>query len=230
MADKKIFEKKIDRIRGAVESLPYFSIDDLATIVTDKEYLKQTLNRLIKKGEIISLKRGAYVNKIYLDEINRKNNFNNYVEFIGNIIYEPCYLSVEYVLEKYGVLSEGIAILTFVSTKKTNKFSNELGTFKYFNIKEELFTGFEIKNKGDFLIAEASLAKALFDFLYYRKNILFAEGQIDELRLNIDILTKKDFAEMKKYVARENSKRMLKIFNYLFKEYDKNNSRAKKNN
>jgi predicted transcriptional regulator of viral defense system len=230
MAEKKIFENKIDRIRRGIENLPYFSIDDLATVNTDKDYLKKTLSRLIEKGEIVSLKRGMYVSKIYLEEVNRKNKFNDYSEFIGNIVYDPSYLSTEYVLEKYGVLSEGVVTLTSVSIKKTNKFSNDLGVFKYFNIKEKLFTGFEIKTKGDFLIAEASLAKALFDFLYYRKNILFTEDQIDELRLNLDVLTKKDFVEMKEYIVRDNSKRMQKIFNYLIKEYGKNNSRAKKNN
>jgi predicted transcriptional regulator of viral defense system len=216
-------DKKINLLKKAIDDLPYFSIDDLVNIEPKRDSLRIMLSRLSKRDKIISLKRGIYVSKTYLEEIKRTNRFNDYAEFIGSVIYEPSYLSMEYVLDKYGILSEGVMALTFVSAKKTNRFSNELGIYKYHNIKKELFDGFEIKNKGDFSIAEASLAKALFDFLYYRKNILFNKEQLEELRLNLDSLSKKDISSLKKYITRENSKRMLEIFDYLIKQYDKNN-------
>ena len=214
----EVRKNKSSKIREAIEKLPYFTIDDLMPIEKDKNYLKVLLYRFSKNGTVKSLKRGMYVSKNFLDNINRKNSISRYVEFVGNIIYEPSYLSLEYVLEKYGVMSESVNSYTLVSKKKTNKFSNHLGIFKYYNIKEELFTGFEINKSGDFLIAEATLAKALFDFLYFRKNILFSAEQIDELRLNLDSFAKKDFKELEEYVYLEKSKKMRKIFNYLTKK------------
>ena len=214
----EVRKNKSSKIREAIEKLPYFTIDDLMPIEKDRNYLKILLYRFSKNGTVRSLKRGIYVSKNFLDNINKKNSISRYVEFVGNIIYEPSYLSLEYVLEKYGVMSESVNSYTLVSKKKTNKFSNHLGIFKYYNIKEELFTGFEINKSGDFLIAEATCAKALFDFLYFRKNILFSAEQIDELRLNLDSFAKKDFKELEEYVYLEKSKKMRKIFNYLTKK------------
>lgn len=213
----KIEKNKSTEIREAIEKLPYFTISDLTPIEKNRNYLKILLNRFSKNGTIKSLKRGMYASGIFLNNINRKNTINEYCEFVGNIIYDPSYLSLEYVLEKYGIMSESVNAYTLVSEKKTNKFSNHLGMFKYYNIKEELFTGFKISKKGDFLIAEATLAKALFDFLYFRKNILFSKEQIEELRLNLDNFIKKDFKELEKYVILEKSKKMREIFNYLVK-------------
>ena len=133
-------------------------------------------------------------------------------------MYEPSYLSMEYTLEKYGVLTETTRSFTLVTKKKTQRFSNDFGIFKYYHLQKKLFQGFKITRKNDFIIAEASLAKALFDFLYFRKNILFNEKQLDELRLNLDNLNKKDFKELEKYIKLEKSKKMRIIFDYLIKK------------
>lgn len=214
----EIKKNKSKKIEEAVKHLPYFTISDLAPVEKKKDYLKVLFYRLSKRGKIKSLKRGMYVSENFLESINRKNAINEYSEFIGNIIYKPSYLSLEYVLEKYGVLSESVNSFTLVSEKKTERISNYLGIFKYYKIKEILFAGFKIRKKGDFLIAEATLAKALFDFLYFRKNILFSDKQIDELRLNLDSFAEKDFKELEKYVNLEKSKKMKAIFDYLIKK------------
>lgn len=214
----KTMENKSKKIKEAIENLPYFTISDLAPLEKDKNYLKVLLYRLSRQGKIRSLKRGMYASEKFLESINRKNAINEYAEFVGNIIYEPSYLSLEYVLEKYGVLSESVNSLTLVSEKKTNKFFNYLGVFKFHNIKKDLFIGFTIKKKGDFFVAEATLAKAMFDFLYFRKNILSSDEQIDELRLNLDSFARKDIRELEKYVNLEKSKKMREIFNYLMKK------------
>jgi predicted transcriptional regulator of viral defense system len=209
---------KSEKIKETVKNLPYFSIADLAPLEKNRNYLKVLFYRLSKRGEIKSLKRGIYVSKNFLENVQRKNFFDEYCEFVGNIIYEPSYLSLEYVLEKYGVMSEAVNSFTLVCEKKTKRLSNYLGIFKYYSIKKELFVGFKIKKKNGFSIAEATLAKALFDFLYFRKNILFSVKQIDELRLNLDNCTKKDLKELKYYVDLEKSKKMKDIFEYLTKK------------
>ena len=84
--------------------------------------------------------------------------------------------------------------------------------------EESLSGRFFIVIKGDFFVAEATLAKAMFDFLYFRKNILSSDEQIDELRLNLDSFARKDIRELEKYVNLEKSKKMREIFNYLMKK------------
>ena len=58
-------------------------------------------------------------------------------------------------------------------------------------------------------------AKALFDYLYLRKNVLPNKEAVIELRLNVENLTRSDIKEIRKYIALEGSKKLKKIFNYL---------------
>jgi predicted transcriptional regulator of viral defense system len=213
MANFKKTKSKL--IEEAINDLPYFTIDNLAPIEKNKDYLKMLFYRLAKRKQTIALKRGMYVSHSFLDNVEKKNIVKEYYEFVANIIYKPSYLSLEYVLEKYGILTETVNNFTLVTEKKTFKLTNVLGVFKYYHIRERLFRGFKITKKENFLIAEASLAKALFDFLYFRKNILATEEQIAELRLNMNNFSQSDFKELEKYIKLEGSKRMKMIFNYL---------------
>ena len=208
------------RILKAIEELPYFRITDLVSINKNKEYLKTFLYRLKNRGKIKALKKGFYVSSEYLNQIEKSGAVNDYYEFLGNILYQPSYLSGEYVLQKYSILSETVNAFTLVSRKKTNRFLNDFGIFKYYHIKEDLFFGFESKNKSGFIIAEATLAKALFDFLYFRKNILNSLDEIRALRLNLENMTNADWKEFKKYIKLEKSKKMLAIFNWLNSLYE----------
>ena len=207
-------------VLNAIEELPYFNIRNLKIVDIGKEYLRIVISRLKKRGKIIALKRGVYVSTRYLNQITNRGATGLYNEFVANTIYQPSYLSCEYILEKYGIMSEAVMVITSVSTKKTNKFDNELGTFKYYSIKKELFTGFEIKQTENFSIAEASLAKALFDFLYFRKKFLNSLGEIKALRLNLENLKRKDWRELGRYIKFEDSKKMREIYNHLTRLYE----------
>ena len=206
-------------IKG-INELPYFRISDLVSFCNNSGYLKRFLFRQKKRGKIITLKRGIYVSTEYLNRIKNDSSANAYYELVANIIYQPSYLSCEYVLQKYGIMSEAVTVITSVSTKKTNKFTNDLGIFRYYSIREKLFTGFTIKQKGDFTIAEASVAKALFDFMYFRKTFLNSLSEVKALRLNLENLKKKDFLELKKYIRLEKSKKMQTIYNHLVELYE----------
>ena len=217
---RKNIEKYSKQISEAIKTLPYFRIEDLISMNKDTHYLKIFVYRLKKRGKIKSIKRGIYVSENYLNLAEKQGIINSYYEFLGNILYQPSYLSAEYVLQKYSILSESVNSFTLVSRKKTNRFLNDFGSFKYYHIKEDLFTGFESKNKNGFLITEATLAKALFDFLYFRKNILNSLDEIKSLRLNLENLKPADLKELKRYIKLEKSKKMLVIFNWLIELYE----------
>jgi len=209
--------KKSEKIKKAIINLPYFLVDNLLVIENNKNYIKVLLSRLSKKEEIVSLKKGVYVSKKYLDDIEKKHDINNYLEFLANILYPPSYLSLEYVLSEHNILSESSYNFILITKNKTKKFSNKMGLFDYHHIKDDLFTGFRTIKINNFLIYKASVAKALFDFLYLRKNILLNKETVKELRLNLDNFQKKDISELKKYINIEGSKKMEKIFNILWK-------------
>jgi len=201
---------------SVAEKLPYFTIESLRSMEKDKNYLKIFLSRYSKKGKIIRLKRGLYVSKNFIDEAQAKGTFSSYLEFLANTIYPSSYLSLEYILYKHNILTEVPVNFTLITTNKTAKFTNKMGSFFYHKIKDSLFAGFKVFEKDGFFIYEATKAKALFDSLYLRKNLLMDKKAVEELRLNVENLNKKDKGELEKYVELENSKKMKGIFNWLF--------------
>ncbi|OPY73246.1 MAG: hypothetical protein A4E62_00562 [Syntrophorhabdus sp. PtaU1.Bin002] len=212
MRNDEIRTKKILKLAG---TLPFFGAADLAPIGEKRAYLNIILSRYAKRGAMLHLRRNLYVTKAYLDNAERRGIYSDYIEFIANKLYSPSYLSLDYVLHEHNMLTEIPRNITSVGLRKTDSFSNELGTFIYHNIKEELFLGFAVVKKGGFSILKASKAKALFDFLYFRKRLLVDKLAMEELRLNLDEFTKDDLKEIEGYVEREGTPRMKEIFNWL---------------
>lgn len=208
---------KISRIIEAAKQLPVFTLDDLASIETDKNYLRILLSRHVKSGNIIRLKKGMYVAREYLDRVEKGGRIRAYAEFISGVLYEPSYLSLEYVLHQHGVITEMPAAVTMIARKKTVSFVTPFGAYQYHCIKPPLFVGFMSKKDGDYVIFRASLAKALFDFLYLRKNQLANEAAVGELRLNLEPFTRGDKIELARYVDLEGSARMKNIHKILWK-------------
>jgi hypothetical protein len=70
------------------------------------------------------------------------------------------------------------------------------------------------------LIYEASLEKALFDYFYFKRKIVFEVSFFEELRLNLE---KINFKKFEKIVKKYNNKKLNKVLVYLKKI--KNDSR-----
>ena len=202
-------------IFALVKKLPFFDFSDIAPVEKNRTYLAVLSSRHVKSGRFVRLKKDFYVTKEYVDETQKNGTFNFYLKFLANVLYRPSYLSLEYVLFKHNLITELTVNFTSITTSKTKHFSNNLGKFFYHKIKEGLFTGFDITKEGDFTVLKATKAKALFDFLYLRKNILVDEKSVEELRLNLNNLTAGDMRELKKYVNLEGSGKMKNIFNLL---------------
>ena len=148
-----------------LNSASYFTKNTLQQVVPiNDNALYSNIKRWIKQNIIMQLKRGMYVTNDYYIRLPEKQAYR---EFIANKLKVPSYLSLEYVLQKYSLLTEGVYAFTSITLKKTNTYQNKLGLFTYSNISQGLFTGYKIVGKEGFQIKEASKAKALFDFLYF---------------------------------------------------------------
>lgn len=200
------------RIFAAAGELPYFDLSDLAGVETDRIYLKILLSRYHKSGKVIRLKKGVYVTKDYIDTVRGKGRLSVYLEFLANILYRPSYLSLEYILYQHNLLTEIPVNFTLITKNKPVGFRNRFGGFFYRKVKQELFCGFDIIRDGDFSIMRATKAKALFDYLYLRKNSVAIPASITGLRLNLSQLNRPEKAELGKYVAIEGSKKMRAIY------------------
>lgn len=140
----------------------------------------QQLSRWEKSGEILRLKRGSYITeKFYLTH----KEDERFPAFVSGVVEPFSYLSREYVLARYGVLTEATYPVTAVTSKNTKRISNLTGQYHYYHLTERLWGGYREASCWGVRCREASLAKALFDYLYGRK--IRVKGLVEEERLNI---------------------------------------------
>ncbi|MFH1232915.1 MAG: hypothetical protein V1651_03595 [Patescibacteria group bacterium] len=200
------------KILKRFEEFPYFTKTNLKLFQdnSDSSFDKNIQNWL-KKGLIKKIKNGFYVTEKYFSQ---ENEITLYQEFIANKLVFPSYLSAEYVLQKYNILTEAVYGFTSITIKSTRSYENFLASFRYYNIKKELFLGFQEINFKKNKILIASLAKALFDFIYIKKDGFqeFSKQEIKEMRLNLDEITEKDLKEFKKYVDLSKDQKMLNFY------------------
>lgn len=170
--------------------------------------LSENIKRWLKKGLLIQLKKGVYVTSKFYHTV---SNRQSYIEFVANVLKNPSYLSTEYVLQKYSMLTESVFAVTSVSRKKTRQYHNALGTFQYASIKENLFTGFYTIERDGLPILQATKAKALFDFLYFRiwRSPDINKSLIESYRLNLSEFSKIDLVEFEGYIKRSEIKKFL---------------------
>jgi len=198
-----------------LEALPFFTLEALKSQLGKNPL--PTIKYNLRIGKFIKLKRGVYVTQEFVKKVKYQGKFEDYLEFLATKLISPSYLSLEYHLFKSGVLSESCFSLTLITTKTPRVIKNNLGTFAYYNIKEGLFSGFNIKIRGEFEIKCATLAKAIFDYLYLKKRTLRVINKevIGELRLNLDEVKFSDWQEFKKYLSLAKSKKLETIFKFL---------------
>jgi len=209
---------KFEFLKQSTQNLMILNKNLLRTLESEESVLDFNIKYWIKTGKLVQLEKGKY---IVAEVFDRERNKDIYLEYITSKLVEPSYLSVEYVLSKYQILSEPVQSITSVTTKKTREINNKLGVFRYYSISNKLFKGYNIKNIDNFVVAEAKKSKALFDFLYFRflKNSEVSLVAVQNLRLNWENITKEEFEDAKKYSEFTSSKRVKKIFQIIKDEY-----------
>ncbi len=200
-----------------IKSLFFFTKDTLRLLEKNTFNLDANLKYWVKKEKVIRLKKGFYLIKSQFEKYGDKEG---YLEYLANRIYEPSYLTGEYVMSKYGLLTEAVYSITSITTNKTKIFENKLGKFMYYSIKPKLFIGYTIKKFFDTNIFIAKKTKAVFDFLYLRflKKTPINEKSVQELRINWENLSKKEFKEIKKFGLLADSPRIKKVINLIEKK------------
>ncbi len=201
-----------------LSNLLIFSKETLRQMEEDNDRLDFNINYWLKKGNIIALKKGVYVLK---EKWERETNKDDYLEYISNQLYQPSYLSGEYVMNKYGLLTEAVYGITSMTTKTTKEYTNSLGNFRYSSLSPALFWGFEIKKKSSFSVLVAKKSKAVFDFLYLRfiKNSPVNRKVIHELRINWENMTNKELEELKQYGRKTKSIRIHQVIDIITDSY-----------
>ncbi|MEA1962989.1 MAG: hypothetical protein U9M94_01990 [Patescibacteria group bacterium] len=191
-------------------------------ILRNFEPRENTLNANIKywlkNKELILLKKGVYILK---DKYEKETQKNLYLEYIANQLTQPSYISTEYILAKYQILSEPVNTITSITTKTTKEITNNLCSFRYYSICPALFIGYEIKYFYNSPVLTATKSKALFDYLYIRflKNYPINDNSIKNLRINWENITKSEFVKTCSYRPLARSKKIKKVLDLIKKLY-----------
>lgn len=198
------------------EQTPYFTIEGFrqSTGMDSPEQTRMLLHRWMKAGRILSLKKGMYMTQRFFELHVRDAVFT---EAISTIIFPQSYLSLEFILQKHNILTEATYPITCITPKNTRKITNQLGVFWYRSIRPDLYYGFVAREYNGIRFFTASLAKALFDYLYLRPiSAAYRSEKTDlaeELRLNLDEIEKNEQDEFALYVKKSQSRKMTEILN-----------------
>lgn len=147
---------------------------------------------------------------------------HNETEFnpaVSAIILPQSYLSLHYILQRHGILTEVTYAVTGVTQKNTRTIENQLGIYEYHHIKPELYKGFSHHEYNGVRYYIASKARALFDLFYFyplpRKYRRAQTNLTEDHRLNIDDFSLNDREEFAGYILDSDSPKMEYVFENL---------------
>jgi predicted transcriptional regulator of viral defense system len=103
----------------------YIEAQNLMPLLSEYTNPRDFISRLVKKGDLIRLKNGFFV---IADKI--KKSPVPYAQ-IANLLYGPSYISFEWALSYYGMIPEGVYVITNAAATKSKSYRTPLGTFDY---------------------------------------------------------------------------------------------------
>lgn len=207
---------KTNTALAVFENFPYFTMEGFRQVAEESQVkpvsIPVILFRWMKTGKIIQIKKGVYMARRFYELYSGELNF---APAVSAVIRPQSYVSLEYVLQREGILTEITYPVTAVSMKNTWVIENDLGTFAYRHIKPEMYLGYQMGEFHGVPFAIASRAKALFDYLYLRPAPLALSysgyNLADDLRLNLEEFLPRDRDEFAGYVNRSRQRKLERI-------------------
>ncbi len=134
-----------------------FRLRDIALILGERDFesLNKKLNYYVRTGKLLNPRKGIYAKPDYSSE-----------EF-ACILYTPSYISLEYVLQKAGVLFQ------FTISYLSRSIEVEDKTFLYRKIKGEIMANTKGIDRQIDQVNIASGERAFLDLLYLNKTYYF---------------------------------------------------------
>lgn len=178
---------------------PCFDYQWLMDQLKDHKSPRAKVTQLLKKNEMIRVKKGLYLPA-------SKYNKPCSKELLANLIYGPSYISLEYALAYYGLIPERVETITSVTNKRHKRFSTPIGMFLYKYLSHKYYSlGFNIIRNGNSAFFIATKEKALCDMIYFNKSVNSQKDVksflFEELRIEPDLITDIDITLLQKIVS-----------------------------
>lgn len=199
------------------EAMPYFTIEgfrQMAGMDSPDQVVRNALYRWVKAGHLLQLKKGVYMTRRFHEQHRGDYLFS---AAVSAVLIPQSYVSLEFILQRHNLLTEVTYPITCITLKVTRRIVNEIGTYWYRNIRPDLYRGFTITEYFGIRVAQATLGKALFDYLYLRPLPAAYQSMklnlAEELRLNLEELSRADRDEFSSFVEESQSRKMNYILN-----------------
>jgi predicted transcriptional regulator of viral defense system len=180
--------------------LPYFDLATIAQLSGEPRHsLRMQLSRLVKQGNLVSLRRGMYT----LGNPYRKLDPNP--ALLANRIYTPSYLSFHWALAYYDLIPEAVYMYTSATTRVPRLFQNDFGSFRYRHVKPDCFTGYQTMEIDRQKVLIATPEKALLDLWHIEDGEWTTERMAGMRFQNFEAVSPEKLA---KYSALFNSPRL----------------------
>jgi hypothetical protein len=137
------------------DSRTVFRFKDIAMLTGETNFtsINKKLNYLVKKGKLLNPRKGVYVKKDYNKEE------------LACILFTPAYISLEYVLQRSGVIFQYDSAITAVSyLSRTVAVDNQSYVFR--KIKNQLLVNTKGVTQLDNHVNMAKPERAFLDVLY----------------------------------------------------------------
>ncbi len=97
----------------------------LLPLLADYKRPNDKIARWLATGELVQLRKGLYV----LGAPWRSTPVS--LPLVANVLFGPSYVSLEFALGAHGLIPEGVATLTSVTTRRSRQVTTPLGVFSY---------------------------------------------------------------------------------------------------
>ena len=176
---------------------------------------KSKIKRLCDEGKLIHISHGIYADDLSISNV-----------MASSYIYGPSYVSFDYVLSSYSLISEfglNVTCATF-GKNKTKYYQTPKGLIIYRDIPKKVFPyGVERKSVDGYVYFIATKEKAFCDYLYTRPYqatsiVDFKSYLFDDLRIDIDEFELLDFNFIIKIAPLYKKKNFKYLVEYINKE------------
>jgi len=162
---------------------PFITDTDLSAVVGGTDASRYGLvNRALKEGLLIHIRRGLYVISVTGREISL-NLFE-----LSQFIYGPSFISLESALHYHGAIPEAIYAITAVTMKRSKEFETPMGHFFYQSVpKDQFLLGVQRveQNMASFFLATPW--RAIADLMYAKRKFWNHLNELcEDMRIEID--------------------------------------------
>lgn len=162
----------------------------LMSLLADYRRPNDKIASWLADGIVVPLRRGLYV--LGPDLKDKPVS----MPLVANLLYGPSYVSLDFALSHYGLIPEGVATVTSVTTRRTRVCTTPLGLFSYAHLPQALYSPgiCQGANADGTFYLMATPAKALCDKVVHTRKlqatsvVAMQQFLLDDLRIDPDAL------------------------------------------